>query len=210
MGNTVTLDCHGQDYGNHEVTVQSGAKGRPDFSSVWRRKFISCDLVLVDNSQVHIRPITAVEKAVDRLAGRDGDIGFFYEECAAVDPDDVFTQPGFKIGKENFANTTATLTLCPNHPYAAEWKSALRRGRQEDSLERAGRIFGSGTYRVGKDIKPGTYVARDVDGCYWERQTRNGDVIDNAFVMAASRVQVTIRSTDYGFHTQGCGTWRHA
>ena len=75
-------------------------------------------------------------------------------------------------------------------------------------LYKSGRQFDDGLYRVGKDIKPGTYYTTDVDGCYWERQNRNGGTIDNGFVISAKRVQVTIRSGDYAFMSEDCGTWK--
>jgi hypothetical protein len=65
-----------------------------------------------------------------------------------------------------------------------------------------------GTYTVGQDIQPGTYVAKhSVEGCYWERQNANGDIIANNFINSANRVQVTIRKGDYGFDSEGCGPW---
>ncbi|MGW5240689.1 hypothetical protein ACWEOW_17305 [Monashia sp. NPDC004114] len=70
-----------------------------------------------------------------------------------------------------------------------------------------GTRFGAGTFLVGKEIKPGTYFVTDVDGCYWERQNRNGETIDNDFINQARRVQVRIRSTDYAFSSERCGEW---
>ncbi|WP_250445534.1 hypothetical protein [Actinotalea sp. C106] len=66
-----------------------------------------------------------------------------------------------------------------------------------------------GTYRVGIDIKAGTYIANPNDYCYWERRDRPGrtfaGVIGNEFSEAQSIV--TIRSTDKYFVTEGCGSW---
>ena len=44
------------------------------------------------------------------------------------------------------------------------------------------------------------------DTCYWERIDRNGETIDNYFGRG-SRVQVTIRKSDYEFYSHDCGRW---
>lgn len=67
----------------------------------------------------------------------------------------------------------------------------------------------SGVYVVGTDIQPGVYEATgELDGCYWERQDANGEIIDNNFMSAAARAEVTIQASDYAFMTEGgCGGW---
>ena len=49
------------------------------------------------------------------------------------------------------------------------------------------------------------------DGCYWERLSgTSGDfdeIIANDFVSDPARLQVTIKPTDYAFHTEDCGNW---
>jgi hypothetical protein len=90
----------------------------------------------------------------------------------------------------------------------AKWRQAIQRGSRDVELEQQGRLFSTGTFLVSKEIKAGTYVTTDVKGCYWERQDRNGGIIDNDFVISARRIQVTIRSSDYAFHSESCGTWK--
>ncbi|WP_328347210.1 hypothetical protein [Micromonospora sp. NBC_00421] len=209
-GNVVDLSCQDQHGTNRDLRIYPGPKGPPDFSEAWALKLTSCDVVnnFYENK---VKPLSPLENAVYKASeGDDDDISFQYEECASVDPDDEATEPGFSVSEEDIPQMTATLKLCSNHPQAAKWRGALKRGQRDVTLEREGRIFDDGTYRVGKDIKPGTYITRDVAGCYWERQNRNGGTIDNYFVNGAKRVQVTIRSSDYGFHTEGCGTWHPA
>ena len=70
--------------------------------------------------------------------------------------------------------------------------------------------FGPGTKRVGSDIHAGTYRTRSApNGCYWERL--NGfsgelkDIIANDF--SSGYQVVTIKSTDKGFNSSGCGKW---
>jgi hypothetical protein len=52
-----------------------------------------------------------------------------------------------------------------------------------------------------------TLVKGDLDGCYWERSTRAGEIIDNNFASAAREITVTIRASDGLFKAEGCGTW---
>lgn len=75
--------------------------------------------------------------------------------------------------------------------------------------------FGNGTWAVGSDITPGTYVSAgsmDEYGCYWERASSfDGDfdsIIANDFVSPESgQAVVTIKSTDVAFISEYCGTW---
>lgn len=63
--------------------------------------------------------------------------------------------------------------------------------------------FRDGQHIVGRDILPGTYRAStDRDICYWERKDDSGGVIDNGFGTI-----VTIRSSDFTFQSNRCGTW---
>jgi hypothetical protein len=102
----------------------------------------------------------------------------------------------------------AALVLCPGHPQASAWRQAVQRGKVNADHRTAGKRFGAGTFLVGKEIVPGTYfVEGDINGCYWERQNRSGQVIENNFIIAARRVQVSIKSTDYAFHSERCGEW---
>jgi len=72
-------------------------------------------------------------------------------------------------------------------------------------------MFSSGAFQVGTEIQPGTYaVEGEINDCYWERLDRNGEIIDNNFVNAAKRVQVTIRKSDYSFNSERCGQWKPA
>ncbi len=69
--------------------------------------------------------------------------------------------------------------------------------------------FGDGTYRVGRDVPPGTYRTRGRDGCYWERLRSFGGGL-NAILAndnAAGPSVVTILRSDKGFTTHGCGSW---
>jgi hypothetical protein len=70
--------------------------------------------------------------------------------------------------------------------------------------------FSDGTYQVGKDIQPGTYRTRTASpGCYYERLSGFGGTVGD--IIANNNTDnpaiVTIKATDKGFDTQGCGTW---
>lgn len=71
-------------------------------------------------------------------------------------------------------------------------------------------IPGDGTYEVGKDVKPGTYVSSTPDSgnCYWARLSGTDgfdDIIANN--NSSGQSLVTIKSSDKFFQTNGCNTW---
>ncbi|MFG3417736.1 hypothetical protein [Micromonospora sp. NPDC048063] len=201
----ITVSCDTGQGWDSALTISPGADGRPDFSQVWPAKPSSCEV------EGTVAIFTATEQAAYKTSGYDDqDISTLYEICAAVDPDDVYAEPGFAASPAQIAERNGALTLCPKHPYAKKWREAVRRGQADVKLEAEGRLFGPGTFRVGKETKPGTYVATDVEGCYWERQNSSGRIIDNYFTNSARRVQVTIRSSDYAFSSERCGEWRPA
>lgn len=69
--------------------------------------------------------------------------------------------------------------------------------------------FGAGTYRIGEEIRPGTYRSSESRGCYWERLSgfsgSLGDIIANDFTNSVA--VVTIQASDVGFSSSDCGTW---
>ena len=72
------------------------------------------------------------------------------------------------------------------------------------------RSFTDGTYRVGVDIEPGTYVVADASGatCRWRRLSdfswTSGTLVES---IASGQKIVTIRAEDVGFYSFGCGRW---
>jgi hypothetical protein len=74
--------------------------------------------------------------------------------------------------------------------------------------------FGDGTYRVGADIPARTYRAPNVKagffaGCYWAR-LRNFSGGLSAILAnenESAPTLVTLKRSDRGFETHGCGTW---
>jgi hypothetical protein len=75
--------------------------------------------------------------------------------------------------------------------------------------EAAAAIDGDGTYEVGVDIKPGKYKTVGGEGCYWARLSNlDGGfeaIIANEF--SNGRQTVTVKKSDRGFKTSGCGEW---
>jgi hypothetical protein len=69
--------------------------------------------------------------------------------------------------------------------------------------------FSDGTYRVGRDIKPGTYRSRSDSTCYWPRLRSFTDSVSSIIANdnASWPSVVTILRTDKGFETRGCGNW---
>lgn len=86
-----------------------------------------------------------------------------------------------------------------------EWSSDLSRVTDSKS-----EIVWDGPYIVGTDISPGRWRSTGGEGlCYWARLNAFtgtlGSIIANG--LPDGRAIVTIRSTDKGFVTKGCGEW---
>ncbi|MFJ5026940.1 hypothetical protein ACIQB5_02370 [Streptomyces sp. NPDC088560] len=83
-------------------------------------------------------------------------------------------------------------------------------GDGEAGAEKAA-LAGDGDFRVGSDVKPGTYRTRgNTDGmCYWERAKDasggTGSLIANDSVSGTS--YVTVKATDKIFKSSGCKDW---
>jgi hypothetical protein len=70
-----------------------------------------------------------------------------------------------------------------------------------------------GSYVVGTQIVPGTYVTPGpVEGgvCYWKRLGAgdHGEILDNA--MTKKPQTVSIEATDRAFNTSGCQPWQRS
>ena len=71
-------------------------------------------------------------------------------------------------------------------------------------------IPGDGTYQVGVDVKPGTYLSKGPqDGnCYYARLSGSdglSDIIANG--NTSGQIVVTIKKTDKFFESNGCNDW---
>jgi len=70
--------------------------------------------------------------------------------------------------------------------------------------------FSDGMYIVGKHIEPGLYKASDGsnDACYWERLSGFTGDIEDVIDNGNEADTVNILSSDKGFLTNSCGTWK--
>ncbi|MFD9092952.1 hypothetical protein [Streptomyces collinus] len=73
---------------------------------------------------------------------------------------------------------------------------------------------GDGDFRVGADIRPGTYrtTGNRAGRCHWERAKDAGQGPDSitAHGNVTGTAVVTVRATDAYFRTTGCGDWKKA
>ncbi|MFI6029896.1 hypothetical protein [Amycolatopsis magusensis] len=176
-----------------------------DFGQIWTAEPKSCEATRAG------APLTEREQEAFRASGYDAEasITTLYGLCAEVDSTNTYASGKHSASASQVQEILGVLALCPDHPHAAKLKATADRGVADADLEKAGRLFGAGTFRVGEEVKPGKYVSEgDIEGCYWERTDSKGEIIDNNFVNSAKRVEVTIRSGDYSFHSERCGQWR--
>jgi hypothetical protein len=70
-------------------------------------------------------------------------------------------------------------------------------------------VSGTGMYRVGIDIQPGTYRTSGGDGCYWARLSGADGSLDSIIAngLPTATAFVTIPATDKYFETNRCGAW---
>lgn len=173
-------------------------------AAAWVKPHEMCEVTMAGED------FTAVQsKALKTAYPETGDLeslGVLYSICAQNGPAAfAYMRDGDSPGQ--VSEVAGAMLLCPKHPNRALIGKYLAIGKINAQLIADGRIFGSGTFLVGKEIKSGTYFVTDADGCYWERTNRNGATIDNYFTNGARRVQVTIRSSDYSFNSERCGEW---
>lgn len=71
------------------------------------------------------------------------------------------------------------------------------------------RRFGDGAWQVGRDITPGVYRASGGVECYWVRLGGLGGSIDDVLEdgKRSGGPTVTIKRSDQGFESHGCGVW---
>ncbi len=74
----------------------------------------------------------------------------------------------------------------------------------------AAAMSGDGTFEVGVDVKPGTYVSKPSPNgnCYWARLSGTDgfdSIIDNA--NTSGQALVTIKKSDKFFESSGCSDW---
>jgi hypothetical protein len=65
---------------------------------------------------------------------------------------------------------------------------------------------GDGVFIVGQDVQPGTYKSDGGENCYWERNTKNGDIIDNH--LGSGPTVVVIKAGDFSITANRCAPFR--
>lgn len=126
-----------------------------------------------------------------RLKGFDGTLSEILANANVVDAYSIVTIPATDKGFESDG--------------CGEWSSDLSRVTASKT-----HLDVDGTYIVGTDLAAGTWKSSGGDACYWARLSgfagSLNQIIANNNVFGKSTL-VTIRSTDKGFETSGCGTW---
>jgi len=154
----------------------------------------------------------AKREATMKAAGYTPDeIAFAVDVCDGINApaeDDLYLDPTFVLSKPQIREVRGWLMLCPSRSWVPKLQAAIDRSVPALEQRDRGERFNSGTYRIGSEVKPGTYVVeKSPEGCYWERLDETGEIIDNNFISAATRVEVTILTSDYSFHSENCGEW---
>lgn len=175
------------------------------------------ELYLCDAEVAAGAELSAIQRDAVVAAGYDdpNDITTLAELCVDVNNDYVLSSgtyedaENYEDGSGPVKEASAMLVLCPNFPKAKWVRARIAETKRALVARKNGTRFDDDVYRINKEIKPETYVAHpSAKGCYWERLNKKGGIIANNFVNAATRVQVTIRSTDYSFNSERCGTWQ--
>jgi hypothetical protein len=86
----------------------------------------------------------------------------------------------------------------------AMWTSNLKR------ITKSRTSFGEGLFIVNTDIAPGTYRSKAGKSCYWARlENFSGETIGGVIAngIGTAHPVVTIKASDKGFKSTGCGTW---
>lgn len=181
------------------------------FKEAWKDQRDYCE---TEDYNIYYEPTSREARAVDtayknKVARQDvlSSLVTLYDLCAQSGSK-AWSTESMPYSKPQIREVQGMLVLCPRHPDRGLIEAGIAQGRQDAAWEKQGRSFSGGTFRVGKDIQPGTYYSPGAEGCYWQRTDSSGNIIDNNFTMGATRVQVTISPSDYSFTSEGCGTWK--
>lgn len=124
--------------------------------------------------------------------------------ASASKPEATVTKPAPTVTKTT--HSTAKPTVTKTKTQKVRVTKTIRREPKAKA-----KIPGDGTFKVGDDIKPGTYRGKPAFGgtCYWARMSDASGTLDA--VIANDNISgpsiVTINSGEY-FKTRGCDTWK--
>jgi hypothetical protein len=174
------------------------------YRKAWREKYgkDACDSPTLKGS------LSTRERKAVRIAFKSTDkdlkhLTRLYDLCAETGESAYFDEDFPDQPVEPEAVFRGMLYLCRDYPKRA----GVERAIADVQRAKSGRLFTDGNYRVGKEVKPGRYYATDGDDCYWERNSRSGDIIAN-HLSSSRRNEVLIYPSDYSFSSENCGTWR--
>jgi hypothetical protein len=205
-----TVEVHCLSPGGTGQAVQlTIPRENPDFSKAWAAPSGGrCEMPYLDGARAEATPTTDLERAAYAASGYTGnDVGTLYAMCAAVRADDVVLAETHVMSAVQVAETQGMLTLCPQHPLAAQYLDAIDRATNP-ARQQEHPVY-DGNYVVGSDLPAGTYrtTGTEWDACYWARVQGDGAIIENDFVtFAPDGITVTVHDGE-GFQSQGCSPW---
>jgi len=161
-----------------------------------------------DGAHTHHDYTDSELEALETADYEDRSLPLLYGRCAESHLGD--TEGKYPWTASQINEVRGALALCPDHPERDIIEERMAEPEQAEAQRDQGERFGNGTYRVGEDIQPGTYVVEvgeAFDGCYWQRLDASGNTIDNNFISSGFRAEVTIAASDHSFNTKRCGEW---
>jgi hypothetical protein len=197
---------------------------RPDWTAVWSiplpgphkdTGMVECEDKDADHGPKLV-PATPVEQTIwNAAAGGDyprdrTTITDTYAECA--EHDDPWDLNKWPLNSGQAEDAKTMLMLCPNHPNAAAIRKRMAAAGVQAEEVKNGEAISDGIWRVGRDVKPGTYTVKtDPEGleCEWGRFDSKDDLLSggSASGSKSKTITATIDSSDYEFATHNCGVW---
>ncbi|PPF75038.1 hypothetical protein [Pseudoclavibacter sp. Z016] len=149
----------------------------------------------------------ATDDAKEEAGADDVRLADVYALCAT--PGFYFAvSPGIS-NDEQASQIAAALILCPDHPDADPTKTSLSTYEANVKAGNDGTRFNDGVWKVGSDIKPGTYKPEmPSDTCRWFRYDAKGEWIESSYDKPQAEIVVTIDASDSTFESRNCGYWR--
>ncbi|MEW1989514.1 hypothetical protein AB0365_11965 [Brevibacterium casei] len=95
--------------------------------------------------------LTDIEEKALEVADYDGidSLSTLYNICAKADLGDLGESKPWRAGQ--IQEVSAALVLCPDHPDRKEVEKRMKKGEVKENAREDGKIFNSGTYKVGAD-----------------------------------------------------------
>ncbi|MBS3180272.1 MULTISPECIES: hypothetical protein [unclassified Pseudoclavibacter] len=158
------------------------------------------------------------QKALDALgqAATDDDKDVAPDDVRLADVYALCATPGFYFAispgistDEQSSQLEAALILCPEHPDAESARTSLNTYEANVTAGNDGTRFNDGVWKVGDEIKPGTYKPETPsDNCRWFRYDDKGEWIETSYDKTQAEIVVTIDAKDSTFESRNCGYWR--